>query len=408
MIKIITEKFKEYAFHAFLFLAPIFFIANELDSRIIQQKFFHVGAMALCGIFFGNIWITLFLWLNIILFLFHGADVGSAQVFNVFLTGLLFACSRNFFKERPFSKYVLPLYIVTVISIIFMILQIIGIDPLHAPVNLFGEVDDSRSLHLVCGLFKLPAFHAIFLTLISSLMIFISGWVGFLLIIPVIMSKCAGAGIAYGFLIPFYIYHKFKKLFLPSIFIGIIASAGYLIYDRNNDALTFNSRFEAWSLVLKQSCGNLLGYGPDSFRQYNKNKDFVFSSDEEYNPILRTKKTLFYYSANLGEREKRFKNKIPKLIVNWTEAHNEYLQFLFEYGVFGIILLFGFCREIYDRYVLSEKSNEVLALFSFFCVLAISSTTQFPFHLARLTAIFGVILGAYFSKTDRGYELKES
>lgn len=36
-------------------------------------------------------------------------------------------------------------------------------------------------------------------------------------------------------------------------------------------------------------------------------------------------------------------------------------------------------------------------------VLAASSITQFPFHLARITGIFGLILGAYFSITDENY-----
>ena len=155
---------------------------------------------------------------------------------------------------------------------------------------------------------------------------------------------------------------------------------------------------------------NLLGWGPDSFRNYNKNKKFLFKSDEDYNPMLMEKKDatteiLSYYSVDMTKLPDNLKGRIPKNINTWGEAHNEFLQFLFEYGLFGVLFISLFLKEMYDRFVLSNKSREVLALFGMLMVLFLASMTQFPFHVARISGILGILLGAYFSFTDKQYAI---
>jgi len=183
----------------------------------------------------------------------------------------------------------------------------------------------------------------------------------------------------------------------------------YSFKDFSGDKLTYASRFESWHMILKKSSHNLLGWGPDSFRNYSKDKNFIFLTDKEYNPIFsekpnETTEIMRYHSADAGKWEARFKGKIPTGINKWTEAHNDYLQGLFEYGIGFIILLFFFFKEVYLRFHRSDKSPEILALFACLCVYALVATTQFPFHLARLSAPFGIILGAYFALTNTFYK----
>lgn len=410
MSKLFFEKAKEYAFLTFLFTVPIFFIAGMSDARIFQERYFQAASMALVALFFGNIWLTLFMWLNLALFAYHGAQVGSSQVLSVFLTGILFACSRQFFLKHSIRQFTKPLYLVAALSLIFMLAQAFGVDPINSPTSHKGEILKHSSLYLKTGLFYTASINSIFLTIIGALLIFLNSWLGFLLILPTLDARCSAAMLAWGFLIPFWIYWKARRFFIPAIIIGVLGF-GFITYkDFSSDKLTYKSRFENWHLMLKSCLIYPIGYGPDSFRNTHKHKNFMFRSDKDYLPIIeiiQSKDTsiMRYHSSSESKWEERFKGKIPDInnINTWGEAHNEYLELLFQYGILGVILFVCFLREIRLRFILSDKSPEVLALFSVLCVYFLTSTTQFPFHLARLSGIFGVFLGAYWAVTDKSY-----
>lgn len=412
MGKIVLEKIKEYAFHTFLFTVPIFYVAGILDTRIVQERYFQAACMLVGSLFFGNLWLTLFMFLNIALFVFHGGIVGSSQVLSIFLTGILFACSRNFFSTREFSKYAKVLYTLAFLSLFMMVFQVFGVDPIQTVISSDGQIQGTQAQNRLSGLFLLTAFNGIFLALVMALMTFLVSWVGLLLVIPILFCKSSAAMLGAGVVFLFFIYYNFKRFFIPAIIVSILAGGLYLYKDSQDDSLTFKSRFENWHLFIRKSLEYPIGYGPDSFRNFNKNKNFVFVADEDYNPIIRQKLTqekdvLMYYSANPSKKIERFKGRMPKHIGDWQEAHNEFIELFFQYGILGVLILIGLCRELYDRFVLSDKSKEVLALFVCLCVYFAVSTTQFPFHLARLAGIFGIILGAYYSKTDKYYQIKE-
>lgn len=412
MVKLFLEKAKEWAFYAFLFTVPIFCVAGNLDTRVVQERYFQAACMILGSLYFGNIWIMLFLWLGIILFIVNGSTVGASNILSIFLTGIIFACSRNFFSNKSFVKYSNALYLVLFLSLILTIFQLFGISPINTTMSSDGVLHPEMTFTLPCGLFFLPAFHGIFITLICSILVMSSSWLFFLLLIPVFICQSSAVAMALGFLVIFYAYHKLRRFFWLFVIAGIIGAGTYLYMDNKHDKLTFNSRFENWHCFLSKALANPLGYGPDSFRNYNTTKNFQFTSDEDYNPIIRTKLNnkediLVYHSADLGKTSQRYKGRIPKHITDWDNPHNEYIQLFFEYGIFGIILLICLLREIYYRFILSDKSKEVLALFACLCCFFIVSITQFPFHLARLSGIFGVILGAYYANTDKYYKLME-
>ena len=408
MAKLLTEKCKDILFTAFLATVPLFYIMG-LDLRIVQEQYFQTACMALGALFFGNIWLTLFLWLNLILFAVHGADVGSSQVLSIFLTGILFACSRSFFSTRDFSKYSKAISWLAVLSILFMIMQVFGVDPISVKQNSYGIVEPNQTVNELNGIMHLPAFNGMFLTIAASLIVFYS-WIGLLLVVPVIFTKCSAAILAFSLLIIFYAYHKARKLIIPFILLASVLFVGYLSYDKKHDSLTFMSRFENWHLMIRKTLEMPLGYGPDSFSKFHKHKNFLFSSDEDYNPILRVKiseneQKLLYYSADMGKKIQRFKGRIPKLLPSWTEAHNEYIELFFQYGIFGVLIFLGFSKEIYDRFVLSDKDKTILSLLACLLVYSALSVTQFPFHLARISGIIGIILGAYWAVTDKSYTI---
>ena len=409
MTKLFLDKAKEYFLYTFLFFVPIFYIPGLIDGRLVQERFFHVMAMLFISLFLGNIWITLFIWLNMLLFVIHGCEVGSSQVMSVFISSILFLISRNFFQDRSIMPYVRALYLVAALSMVWMVFQGFGIDPLNTQVTSNGIIMYDKRFDLMLGLLALSAFNGIFMCITASFMIFHS-WIALLLIIPVLISTSSGAILGFGFLVAFWSYFKLRRLFIWIIASMLLAVGLYTFLDKKHDPLTYSSRFENWHLMIKQTLLMPLGYGPDSFRNYHRNKNFTFWSDEDYNPIIRIRQSngkdiIKYYSADSGRSLERFKDRIPSHLSEWKEAHNEFIQFAFEYGILGVILLSFFCREIWMRFVLSNKDDETLALFACLAIYALVSTTQFPFHVARLSGFFGIILGAYWAKTDKSYLL---
>ena len=432
------KRCKDWAIWVFIVSMPIFYVPMA-DPRFVQEKYFQAATMVLAALFFGNIWITLFIWLNIFLWVQNGVGTGASQVFSCFLFGLLFSCARTYFRMESIKRLTTPMVIVAILSILFMIPQLFGVDPFTTVIRSSGQWRLNETFNRPVGLFKLECLNGIYLSMTAAILFFTSPLLAIFLAIPIAMSKSSAAFLAYASLFIFWANHTIKHLVygpyptlqliswkrrlphfriiwkrwtLPVFWIvamTVVFGATYGAYrDYKTDPLTFRSRFENWHLVIRSMGDRPFGYGPDSFRNMNKHKRFMFFSDEDYNPGIASdagdgKLSYRYYPADNGKWEERFKGREPKWFSIWNEAHNEYIQYVFEYGYLGMILLFFFAKECYDRYKLSNRSKETMMLTGILIVLAASSITQFPFHLARITGIFGLILGAYFSITDENY-----
>ena len=404
------DKLKEWLIVAFLFLVPIYYNPyTGGDAREAQEKFFQGMVMIVASLFFGNIWYTCFFLLNMVLFVVYGGSTGSSQIFNVFVTGLLFACSRNFFKDREFKPYLKALYAVLALSLFYSIFQFFRAELLGYPVSASGQVMTGMHNQLN-GMFYHTIFHSMFMAIMLPALVLSGWWIGWLLIIPIGLLKCSGAILATAFVVSFIVFFKRRKLFIPTLIIMGLLGGGFTIHDRIVDPKTYSSRIYSWHMMIRYTFMNPMGWGPDSFRNLNKYKRFTFKSDEEYNPMVSVKKDdtneiLKYYSIDPREVPEKFKNKMPQTVSSWSEAHNEFIEFPFQYGIFGIIFMGLFIMEIIKRFMVSDKSDEVLILFSMLMVYALSSTTQFPLHVARLGGLIGIILGAFWARTDNSYQL---
>lgn len=411
MSKAVIDKLKEWGVTCFVFFVPVFFIVNRLDLRVEQEKFYQVMCMVFTSLFVGNIWITLFILWNILLYVYGGYSVGSMQIVNCFLFGITFASARNLFSNKSLSLIWGPLKLLTAITIFYMIFQVFGIGPLDVYLDSKGVMQENSTCNQLSGLMHLPAINGTFLALVAPIFLFTTPIIGLLMAIPILTCHSSGAILAYFALVVFWAWKKSpKKIFAIFAVISAIAFSAATYMDFKDDKLTYKSRFENWHLVLKLAWVNPIGYGPDSFRNYNKIKNFVFFSDEDYNPgvvfapardgeLARFR----YYSPDNGKWLERFGGRVPKHFSGWNEAHNEYLELWFQYGLIGLLLMFLFVREVRERYVLSDKSRDVLIITGMFIVLAVSSITQFPFHLARIVGILGIVCGAFWALTDKNY-----
>ena len=376
-----------------------------------------IAIMSYASLYFGNFWLSLFFLLNTGLFLYNGIDVGASQTVNIFLCSLLFAISRVFFTTNKADIITNALKCILLANIVWMIMQVCSIDPLFIGRASYGPILWGEAFNTPIGLFHLQAALGMFLVLCIPFLI-TSGWtIPLLLTLPIVLTSCAAAILAHAVMLlygAFYIRMVvFKRRIIYILVMGVVilgACAG-IFSDYTRDKLTGGSRFENWHLYIRSSLQKpLFGYGPDSFRNLTPHKKFNFFSDEDYNPMIMdytdpNNVRARYHSANEGERVKRFANREPKHYATWQEAHNEYIQVFFEYGIVGLFLIGGFLCDVFKRFRLSIDSVEVRCLFGAILCYLIFSITQFPFHLSRLALFLPVILGAFFAKTDKDWDM---
>lgn len=412
---ILIEKAKVFGLFLILLLVPICYTSG--DIRKFQETTMVVAGMAYASLFFGSIWITLFFLLNIGLFIWNGCAVGSGQVVNIFIACILFTASRSFFQKRSMDILVNSFKILVLLNLSWMILQLCRIDPLFLRQDSLGVIQWGQPFMMPSGFFNYQAAIGMFFSLAMPFFFSFSTILPLLLLIPICLassSACYLSGAVMAIYGIFYIrLFTFKRKIIYWLLFICIAFAGIFgIYrDFSIDKLTGNSRFENWHLYVKMSLNHpLFGHGPDSFRNTTIHKNYTFASDEDYNPLIMESMPdgnflAKYYSADEGKRIDRFKGRVPKSFAEWREAHNEYIQVFFEYGLLGLILIGFFLYEIFRRFRLSTDSKEVRVLFgAILCYLAFS-TTQFPFHLARIVIFLPIILGAFFAYTDKDWDI---
>lgn len=407
-------KIQNYLLFAFILLCPVVYDMNGGSLREFQEGFYQVMGMALIATFIGNIWITLFIILNLATFLYHGGDVGQSNVMNVFIGGLIFLVSRKYWKVNNTEPMMKCLVAIGVVSVIWMGFQFIKIDPLFIGQDAGGNKIFDLPFNNPVGLFGIKMANGIFLSLIVPIVASFNILVAPLLLIPLFFAQSSVVALSLFGSMSFYLYHLHRKLFLPFILLGLVGLSAFCVLDERTDGQTFSSRFPVWHSAIKYGLHNPIGYGPDSYRNLNKHKNFVFKSDEKYNHGLEFympdgSVAFQYYSMfnDKAEIETKTKNKLDsgfnaKDLSMWDNPHNEYIQMFFEYGFAGLFLLIGLMHEMWYRFKFypGRKDKELIVLSSCLIVYFISGLTQFPLHMARLGFAFPVLLGAWYSRTD--------
>lgn len=365
----------------------------------------------LVAIFIGNIWLSLFLIWNVFLFIYNGNVVGSSQLINVLIGCLLFMVSRSFFTDNKFEKFQKYILVILGITLVWTVLQHFGLDPIYGAVS-SGGVPFSTPLTDPVGVFGIKMSHGIFMAICLPILASYSVWLALPLLYPIILMQSSGVVLAVAVIIPFYLFFINRRWFWVSLFFLSLGFGLFAYHDAGTDNKTFVSRFPMWHAVLKYSLQNPIGYGPDSFRNMNAHKDFVFMSDSSYNTAighqLKDGMLLQFYSPThdvakvKAIQDNILQHGMPGGEVNfWDNPHCEYLHLLFEYGIPGILILFGLLREMVIRFAKSAKPRVLIVITSCLLVYAVSSLTQFPLSLARIAYLFPIFLGAFYAETDR-------
>lgn len=359
--------------------------------------------MLLATAFVGDVLISLFFAWALLLYWMNGMSVGTDTVSNIFLGIMLYGLSKRFFSKFSFDKEAGILLWVGVITISVMALQKLGLDPLHLMFNPSnGGIQFHKDFTDPVGMFNLKAHNGIFLALLVPILAMTSIPIALLLFVPIFYSYSSAAMLSAVTSLLFFTYHRARRWFYV-LSVGLLALIViYFVFDFKQAPEMYRSRWNTWHMTIKNALLRPIGYGPDSFRNFTKHKDFLFVGDQDNHTGLGFKAgddtlRFIYYDVS-PQRMKEINNGgIYKMVSPnfWDHPHNEYINLLFCFGIPGLALVFMFFRENLLKFMSKPKTPEMVLVASMLLVYAVSSITQFPLCVARLGYIFPILLGAW-------------
>lgn len=415
------NRIRRIAFNIFMFLplvyAQVGTLATRSDMRATQESFFQYFVFCMTACFVGNTWLSLFLVWNVILYIYNGQEVGSMQVINVLLGCLLFMFSRAFFKSNKFSDIYKYILIVMGANILWMGLQLFGIDPIfHGKWNGTGEPIPGTFTDPI-GFFGIKMANGIFLNLCFPIVAAVAPLALPLLLIPIYLTQSSVVVLSVGVTALFYTFHMHRKMFLLLLLLIPIACGFYFFKDIKTDTKTFTSRFPVWHSAIKYTLKNdhgwlgLVGYGPDSYRNVSIHKNFLFTGDNFYNHGILTREPgrigfSYYVPDNDIKKIDQLMSNIDKTSIaekkfdEWDNPHCGYITMFFQYGMIGLFLLGGLVRDMWIRFKYTIKDKELVVISSCILVYFVTSIGHFPLEIARTAYLFPILLGAFYAKTD--------
>jgi len=398
-------KVQHIALAVYLLLCPIAYkISHTGMLREFQEAFWQIYSMGFLVLFVGNIWVSLFFIWAVALYCINGDGVGSQYLINMFVGIMLFMASKTHFRRFVLRTEMKALYWVAGLTCVWMIMQYLQFDPLYVLADGAGNRTDNVS-DLV-GLFGLKAANAGFFALIAPLVAHVCAPVAVLFIIPIWLGQSSGAILAFAVAMLFYFFFTWRKLVYVLVPVAMIVGTIYFMGDRKADPFMFTSRLGIWHAGVKKALARPIGYGPDSWRNLNKYKNFMFMGDEWRRPAIAYHikdgtYNFVYYGVN-PQKQKAVESIILKNPNIWDNAHNLYVQILFEFGVVGLVILGFFVRDMVLRFrAMKVKSKELVAVTACLIGFAVLSITQFPLYLARLGFLFPIVLGCFYAITER-------
>lgn len=381
----------------FIFFCPIFYdpykVITETPIRLNQEQFFQLGTVILFAvIFLENIYLSAFLLWSIALYAYYDFPIISGPlVINIFFGCLLYQVAYKLINRdniRTVFKVILGLGI---LNIIWMTFQALNIE------FIFGR--DGQFVTDLVGLMGLKCFLGMFLAICVPIACYFSWRWSILLFIPIYFSESSVAvvGAIAGFL--FTVWYRSKKAFYSFLAIFIVAGSLYVAQDTK--AGMFTNRFEVWKLSIHDALMNpIIGRGVNSFGSFGELKPFMYfsnwKSDVRRIPIksFEVQKETGKFPPMPGFLENYDANHPERSHLNpWSHPHNEYISLLYEFGLIGIIIFLLFARNIFINF---EPTDSMIAIMGVFIVFLITSTGQFPLHVARLGIFAPIFLAAYY------------
>ena len=360
------------------------------DTREIQQAFFSLFLICMFSLLLDNIWITLFMLWTVFLYIYFMFNTGIVYVNNIFIGVILYYIVKTFFKRDHIDRYIDVFLWFVVANLAFGVLQLLKFDfyymlELNARTGTTTYVDNNKAAGFMGFESGLAMLCAISLPLILTRKN--KRWFVTLFLIPIFIYSCSSsiAVIASIISVSFVMWHKFTDVFIDKFKISKIYVVAYLsgllglggfLYIKYVDFPQgiMGTRLGQWKLTLHDATIHpITGWGLDSFRNITTLKPYIYSMG------------LDKVTTNTFRVDK------------WDNAHNLYIQVFYEFGIIGLILLFGYLRSlhIYFKERRQDLSNNTIGLYGAILAILVVSIAQFPLYLAAFAAFVVPIFALY-------------
>lgn len=391
----------------FLLLLPTYYSSGQ-DLRDVQLNFFQISVVVLLGIIHVNKWLGGFLlWCVLQAILFPDMRDNPEHLKNLFLGLLLYQLIFMFTDGREIKKYCKAIFIMLILNIVWCFLQMKQIDPIFGMRDLQYQTVFTE----YPGFFALPAFLGNYAAVALPLSALISYWVIPIFAIPLILSKSTFSVLAAYGAILFFLWFRKRILFWITLIVMTLALGFYAIkFDMPTGQ--FERRLRVWETITKVAFQKQwTGWGLGGM------SNFYFGESEPLHRILAT--TSLRALKEFAVNEARDNGKLELMaqleqvsesqynsfdlsremqkhkldIKAWAQAHNCFLQALFETGIIGMVFVFGYLCDIFKRFWQYGRNNLVsLSLASAFVAILLVAFGHFPFHLARLAGPFIAVM----------------
>lgn len=350
-----------------LFLCVLLLVPNGQESRVQRFGTMHLAAVFCIGLYAMrfNPWVGSLLAYSVV---FMAVTVSEMPIITVMLImGILFVFVAGSKLNREYAYNIVCG--IALVNVLWQVLQKFGILVINVPlkgyditcVGLMANTNETAALLALC----LPCF-------------FRKKWVYAIpvMVIGLVLANSYGGILAAGIVSVIYGFIELQSwsLRISTVVVSLLIAAVFVFFIRPNIAPSFYTRLPAYSDTIKVFKANPSGWGIGQFK-------YVFPLATAFDNLsIDDAKTLIYYLYDKNALSEYIKNT-PKEDRDkgrtvFTELHNEYLEWLFNAGWFGFILLAGVLLSVFRRGFKTRSLSTYGLLAS-----CLSATWFFPWHI---------------------------
>ena len=409
----------------FCLINPLFYV-DGMELRAAQEVCFQISGMILImsGMMFQNrtkaltekgLSISLFAFFAWAMMVFLKYNDGFPVILNLFIGFGVYLVTIKCLEKEDIVFVIKGLLWLAVYAIVYLALQYLNYDMRGQTSRSFGAVPHT-------SFFGLEACYGMYLAMVfilllgisfinhieldsrktlSILKIFSVGIFLILLLTACWQSNSTGvfAGLTVGMLI--YLWFQRRVFFWLLSAPMIICSLCFVLFYDCPQGMQ-GTRIDMWKKVITDSHREPFGHGLDSFR-WNKDgaiRYFKYPFNNTTTRIMKQGNNLAFLdpvSNDLIEETRKNNGEIK--LDWWDNAHNLFVQSIYEMG-FPVIILMG--SILYFLGVMFKQCRKTPLDTALFCSLVsimICSLTQFPFNLARNGSLIPVVLGMFVIST---------
>jgi len=323
--------------------------------------------MFLCFIIFSflleNVYWTLFMIWTTYLFLMFKFQ-GGVYLESVFFACVMFYIIKKFFKIEYIETFFKAFLAMMFVNMLYMVVQSWGYEFIFATESFKNGI---RRLHLnqnLFGFFGIESSMGMMFALAAPVCLYFKNKgmkiAGVLMLGFVLMSKSSLNVVSCIVGILFSLYFQIPKKMWVSILIGLVGLGTF--YTTKIDQPN-KERLSQWQAsMVDYMLHPITGWGLDSFKNQTEKKQHLMAEVFKF----ENKKTLILY---------------------WDNPHSLYISLLYEWGLFGLLIVLSYYYYIIKRFIRSVKTPLLVAVTGCILVFILLSTAHFPIFMARFAVI---------------------